>query len=199
VEERQSDPRQAVPASDLEQEIAALYDRHSGELRRFAGMILRPRDGASDAVQETFLRYFAERRCGGTIDNPRAWLYRVLHNYLMDRLDRASVKREIPAEGTEEPLDTAQDPEELIVRSQTARQIVAGLTSRELDCLLLRAEGLSYEQVAEELGVRCGTVGALLTRVHKKLQLASGDSRPLRLAIAAALGSLLGQGGTYSP
>ena len=198
MERHQLEHGAALPADDLEREVAALYVRHSGELLRFAAFILRPQDGAGDAVQETFLRYFAERKCGGSIDNPRAWLYRVLHNYIRDRQDRASVKREVSSEGTSEPLDTAKDPEERLVRSQIAREVVASLTSRELDCLLLRAEGMSYEQMAGTLGIRSGTVGALLTRVHKKLGLAAGNSRSVRMEIADALGSLLEGGGTYS-
>jgi RNA polymerase sigma-70 factor (ECF subfamily) len=198
VKQRQNEDTAVVPANDLEREVAQLYARYSGELLRFASLVLRPRDGDSDAVQETFLRYFAERRSGGSIGNPRAWLYRVLHNHLMDRLDRAAMKREVSAELAAEPLDPATDPEERMERSQAAQEIVAGLTSRELDCLLLRAEGMSYEQMAATLGIRSGTVGALLTRVHKKLHLASADSRPLRMAIAGALGSLLEEGGIYS-
>jgi RNA polymerase sigma-70 factor (ECF subfamily) len=184
--------------SELEREVAALYAEHSAELYRFAAMILRPQDGAGDAVHETFLRYFAERRCGGCIANPRAWLYRVLHNYLMDRLERAERKREVSADEAAEPVDRAHNPEELLARSQAARELAAGLTGRELDCLRLRVEGCSYDEVASALGIRSGTVGALLTRVHKKFHLAAGNSRWRRMKIAEALGSLLYEGGPYS-
>jgi RNA polymerase sigma-70 factor (ECF subfamily) len=184
--------------SELEREVTALYAVHAAELYRFAYLILRPRDGADDAVHETFLRYFAERRCGGCIANPRAWLYRVLHNYLMDRLDRAERKLEVSASEAAEPRDRAHDPEELVVRSQTARELAAGMTGRELDCLRLRVEGFSYEEVASALGIRSGTVGALLTRVHKKLHLAARNSAWRRMKIAEALGSLLNEGGPYS-
>jgi RNA polymerase sigma-70 factor (ECF subfamily) len=186
------------PQSELEREVAALYGQYSTELYRFAALILRPQDGAGDAVQETFLRYFAERKCGGEVDNPRAWLYRVLHNYLMDRLGRAAARLEVSSDLAAEPVDLAHDPEELVARSQVAREIAAGLTGRELDCLRLRAEGLSYEEVAGALGIRSGTVGALLTRVHKKLHTVAGNSQWRRMRIAEALGSLLHDGGTHS-
>ena len=187
------------PQSELEREVAALYAEHSTELYRFASQILRLQDGAGDAVQEAFLRYFAERKCGGSIENPRAWLFRVLRNYLMDRLDRAEVKREVPAEDADEPVDCAHDPEEMVARAQTARQITGWMTGRELDCLRLRAEGFSYEEVAGALGIRSGTVGALLTRVHKKLDRAAGNCQWRRMRIVEALGSLLHEeGGTYS-
>uniref|UniRef100_Q01PL2 RNA polymerase sigma factor SigS n=1 Tax=Solibacter usitatus (strain Ellin6076) TaxID=234267 RepID=Q01PL2_SOLUE len=187
----------ATNETELECEVAALYTAHARELHRFAALTLHQQDGASDAVQEAFLRYFAERKCGGTIENPRAWLYRVLHNYLLDRQARASVKREVAAEEMVEPLDEANNPEARVARSQAARQIAEDLTGREFECLLLRAEGLSYEEMATALGIRSGTVGALLARVRRKLLDVKGDHGAVRMGIAEALGSLLHEGGSY--
>jgi RNA polymerase sigma-70 factor (ECF subfamily) len=190
--------QQVVTETELEREVAALYGAHARELHRFAVLLLHQQDGASDAVQEVFLRYFAERKCGGSIESPRAWLFRVLHNYLLDRQARASIKREIASEDVVEPQDRAQNPEVRIARSQAARQIAQDLTGREFECLLLRAEGLSYEEMASALGIRSGTVGALLARVRRKLLDVTGDHGAARLGIAEALGSLLDDGGSYS-
>jgi RNA polymerase sigma-70 factor (ECF subfamily) len=188
----------AITETELELEVAELYGIHARELHRFAALILRQQDGASDAVQEAFLRYFAERKCGGSIENPRAWLYRVLHNYLLDRQAKASIKCEVAADEAAEPHDGAQDPEARVAHFQAARQLAENLTGREFECLLLRAEGLSYEEVAATLGIRSGTVGALLARVRKKLLDVKGDHGAARLRIAQALGSLLHEGGSYS-
>lgn len=188
----------AITETELECEVAALYSAHARELHRFAALILRQQDGASDAVQEAFLRYFAERKCGGSIENPRAWLYRVLHNYLLDRQAKAAIKREVASEDVVEPLDGAHDPEVRVARSQAARQIARDLTGREFECLLLRAEGLSYEEMATALGIRSGTVGALLARVRRKLLDVPGNDGSTRLGIAEALGSLLHEGGSHS-
>jgi len=187
-----------APGGGLESEIAALYAELASELLRFAALILQEQDGAGDALQEVFLRYFAERKCGGSITNPRAWLYRVLHNLLMDRLARATLHRQVFADDSADPADSGHSPEEIASQAQIARQVMAGFTARELDCLRLRAEGLSYEETADALGIRSGTVGALLTRVHKKLLHLCGDSRHQRMAIASALWSVLSEGGTYT-
>ena len=162
MEQRHSELTTALPGNPLEREVADLYARHAGELLHYAALLLHRHDGASDAVQETFLRYFAERKCGGTIEFPRAWLYRVLHNHLRDRWDRASFKYEVSAVRAAEPVDAARNPEEILCCSQAAREIAAELTGREMDCLRLRAEGLSYQEVAGLLGVRSGTVGCAI-------------------------------------
>jgi RNA polymerase sigma-70 factor, ECF subfamily len=157
----------------LEAEVVAIYEQHSAELAAYAVSLGAGRDGARDAVQETFLRYFAERSYGRQIENPRAWLYRVLHNYILDRLGAASSRYEVSSAGLPEVPEPNRDPESRLRHSQTAQQVASELTPREMDCLRLRADEFSYDEIATVLGIRPGTVSALLTRAHKKL-LSSG-------------------------
>ena len=97
-------------SSDLEQEVAALHERHSVELLTYASSIVRDTESALDAVQEAFLRYFVERSYGRAIQNPRAWLYRVVHNHLMDRRDKAATKYEVYSADVRNMPDPRQSP-----------------------------------------------------------------------------------------
>jgi RNA polymerase sigma-70 factor (ECF subfamily) len=151
-----------------------------------------------DAVQEVFLRYFAERRYGNCVENPRAWLYRVLHNHLLDRLNRAAVKCEVSADAAHGVPDRCVDAEMQLEQTQTAKEIASRLTPRELDCLRLRVEGFSYHEIAQVLGVRPGTVGALLPRVYSKLRDAAAEGIVLSEGTAGAIGMLLRGGQAYS-
>jgi RNA polymerase sigma-70 factor (ECF subfamily) len=184
----------SVQNRDLEQEVSDLYSKHAARLLRYAETLTRNRELGRDAVQEVFLRYFAERRYGGRVENPRAWLYRVLHNHLIDRLDRAAMKFEVSVEDVDEVLDVCVDAEMLLEQAQTAREIVSRFTPRELDCLLLRVEGFSYQEIAQVLGVRPGTVGALLPRVYAKLRDVAAEGIFLSETTVGAI-SLLLQGG----
>ena len=198
--EQHAESRSAADSSngELEQEVAALYAEHAGKLLRYAETLTRNRDAGRDAVQEIFLRYFAERRYGNRVENPRAWLYRVLHNHLLDRLDRASMKYEVSADCAEQVPDGQVDAEMVLQQTQTAQEIASRLTPRELDCLRLRAEGFSYQEIAQLLGVRPGTVGALLPRVYAKLRDAATEGIFLSETTAGALGFLLRGGQTHS-
>ena len=49
-----------------------------------------------------------------------------------------------------------------------------GLSARELECVRLRTEDLSYQEIAAVLGLQAGTVGALLARAHGKIRKAVG-------------------------
>lgn len=187
-----------VPGAELEREVAGYYEAYAVQLLRYAETHTRDLDLGKDAVQEVFLRYFAERRFGNRIENPRAWLYRVLHNHLLDRLSRAAMKCEVSADGTERMADLQAGAEMRMEQRQTAREIEARLTPRELACLRLRVEGLSYQEIADRLGVRIGTVGALLPRVYTKLREGVNEGAFFTESTAGALFFLLGRGQPYA-
>lgn len=178
----------------LESEVRELYSLYGSSLRRYAGALSRSPDSAPDAVQEVFLRYFVERSYGRQIGNPRAWLYRVLRNHLLDTRKTAESKHEVIAGAIEFVPGLPEDPEATLHLSQTARHLLALLSAREREALALRHQGLSYEEVADVLGLRIGTVGALLARAYRKLREgAAGDRANFSLRTAQAIRSLLVQ------
>jgi RNA polymerase sigma-70 factor (ECF subfamily) len=186
-------------AAAIEQEVVGLHEEHSRGLLHYAASLMGSEDVAADAVQEVFLRYFVERRYGRTIESPRAWLYHVLHNYLMDRLKAFPVRRQVDPQCLEYLPATEENPEEVAQHAEMAQHIAALLTARELDCVRLRAQGLSYNEIATVLAIQPGTVGALLNRVHRKLQ--ESDSSPQKrglFEIANALRYLVREALVYS-
>jgi RNA polymerase sigma factor (sigma-70 family) len=108
------------------------------------------------------------------------------------------MKYEVSAEGADQVLDESVDAETRLEQNQTAQQIACRLTPRELDCLRLRVEGLSYQEIAQVLGIRPGTVGALLPRVYAKLREVAAEGIFLSEGTAGAIGLLLRGGQTYS-
>ena len=182
---------QITECPDLAREVALLYEEHAARLARYAYTLVNNRDAGRDAVQEVFLRYFAERRYGHNVLNPRAWLYRALHNYLMDQLQSPASKYEVASEGVLQISAGHEPAESLLEHTQTAQQIVSRLTPRELDCLRLRAQGLSYGEIAGKLGIRAGTVGALLPRVYAKLRQDVAEGLLLHEGTAGALALLM--------
>jgi RNA polymerase sigma-70 factor (ECF subfamily) len=187
----------SVP-SEIERVVVAAYENYAAELFAYATSIIHGEDGALDAVQESFLRYFVELSYGRRVQNPRAWLYRVVRNYLLDRMGSAAVNREILMAETDEMAEPKPGPEAMVEQAQMAEQITSLLTGREMECLRLRSEELSYEEIAGVLGVRPGTVSALLTRAHKKLLTPDGDGGTLRGRTVRALHFLFQNGDSYS-
>ncbi len=169
----------------MDAEINRLHQQHCAELMRYAYCLCKCESSAADAVQEAFLRYFIERSYGREIKNPRAWLYQVLRNYLSDRFHSGAAKREVVVEHLEQIAAVAYDPEKLVQNTQTAGEIVASLSPRELECLRLRTEGLSYGEIGIAMCVAVGTVSALLARAHEKLRKrAQADGSSLQILVA---------------
>ena len=70
--------------------------------------------------------------------------------------------------------DPARGPEELAVAADEGRRVMAGLSRVPQvfrEAVVLRdLEGLSYEEIAEVLGVRVGTVRSRIARGREQLR-----------------------------
>jgi RNA polymerase sigma factor (sigma-70 family) len=186
---QEASPMAAAPVS-LEEEIAALHSAHSAVMLRYARAACADGEMAREAVQEAFLRYFIERSYGRTIGHPKGWLFEVLRNYLRDRASSAASQRELPIEHVERRVDLRPSPEAMVGGMQTAEQIADNLSPREMECLRLRTEGMSYGEIGEAMQVRIGTVGAMLARVHDKIRKFAGTDATGEV-IAAAVFQLI--------
>ena len=115
------------------------------------------------------MRYFIALSEGREIASPRAWIYRVLHNYLLDTMKET---RYAHAPQAEEAvcLRNDQEIEHECFRREVMRLVRTALTPGEYKCLHLRTEGLRYEEIAARLNLTSGTVGALLSRALGKLR-----------------------------
>lgn len=151
---------------DCAAELVACYEAEASGLYRYATLLLGNPQLAEDVVQEAFLRLFAALRSGAEIRDRRAWLFRVLRNACLERRRYSRSRNEVElSAGAPAP---AASPEADYHRRHLAWQLARVLSPRELECVRLRAEGLSYAQIADVLRVRSGTVGALLNRALVK-------------------------------
>ena len=71
------------------QDLITIYKQHSPELFRYAVRLLNEQELAEDCVSETFSRFLQiARKEGNPIDNVRAYLYRMAHNWITDHYRR---------------------------------------------------------------------------------------------------------------
>ncbi len=169
-----SRPLDHISEFEVRGEVAALYDAHAPCLLRFATVVSRHPEVASDAVQESFLRYFIARRNGLTIEHPRTWLFLTLHSCLNEMMARLDAQSGVPVERLR---DAGSNPASDVQLQELGNQLASSLTDRELKCLMLRAEGLRYREIADTLEIRIGTVAAFLNRAVRKAKAALGQGR----------------------
>jgi len=158
------------PTAAVELEIAALFEQEAGGILRYARGLGMDYGAADDALQEAFFRLFLCRSAGQQIRSPKAWLFRVVRNYAFDQ-SRAGFRNNVGLESLAN-LPGPAHPAECHLRVSDFMQGLPqiGLSAREMECVRLRTEDLSYEEIAGVLGLHIGTVGALLNRAHSKVR-----------------------------
>ena len=165
-------------ASPLEIEVIAIFDQFRDRLLRYlVGFGLEVADG-EEIVQEVFLALFRHLRSGKPRDNLRAWIFQVAHNLGLRRRGaaRRSQQHLVPFAGaTAEDLlmDRAPNPEDRLAAKQRYARLVAvfqALPEQDRRCLSLRAEGLTYREIAHVLGISLGAVPLSLGRSLARLK-----------------------------
>lgn len=70
--------------TDTERSFLKLYDEFSGPIFRHCYFRVSSREAAEDLVQESFMRVWNHLAKGEDIDNPKAFLYRIAGNLIID-------------------------------------------------------------------------------------------------------------------
>ena len=162
---------------------------HLDALYRTALRMTRNQQDAEDLVQETYLRAyrFWEQFTPGT--NLRAWLFRILTNAYINRYRKASTQ---PRPASLDDVDEATLNRQLGRANGQRASVEAEVLDRlaasdvrqaierlpppyRLAVLLADVEGLSYNEMADAMGVKKGTVMSRLFRGRKLLQKALSE------------------------
>jgi RNA polymerase sigma factor (sigma-70 family) len=158
-----------LAGEDPEVTVAELYRRHAPGLYGFALRLTGERTAAEDLVAEAFALAVA----GGGPAEPasaRAFLFGVVRNLSLHRRRAAARRPEATQEQAEEALAglaAGGDAEgQAVVRQELAatQADLLALPEEARAALLLRAEGLSHEEIAAVLGT---SPGAAKVRVHR--------------------------------
>jgi RNA polymerase sigma-70 factor (ECF subfamily) len=158
-----------------------LYRDFAGPIFRFCRRTMPTREDAEDATTEIFMKL---REKIGMYDQSRpfqAWLYKVAANHCWDLLRRRRTRQDLETEGVDEMPLEHPDPnvlDKLLEErsSQDMRTALARLPSRARMALVLRYySDMSYDEIADTLGVRRNFVGVVLLRARHQLREALGE------------------------
>ena len=152
------------------------YDQEHVAIRRYLSFLGVDSDTGEEVLQESFLKLHEHLLAGGDRSNLRAWLYRVAHNLARnaqvafrrsktDSLPDANVGRELRA-------DAASAEDDLLAAERTIRlrDAMNQLSAAQKECLVLRAQGLKYREIADILNVSVSTVAENVQRGLKRLK-----------------------------
>src|SRR5438270_9961311 len=151
-------------------DLDKLFREFNQPLVRYLTRRLGDRDWAEEVAQETFLR--AARQ--GEIVSERSWLFAVATNLVRDEAKKdARRRRHLELLAQEAKADSVVEPPVTdIERAQEralARRAIDALGERDREALLMREEGLDYNEIAEALDLSLASVGTTLSRARKRL------------------------------
>jgi RNA polymerase sigma-70 factor (ECF subfamily) len=140
----------------------ALFDEHGTAVYRFAVVLVRHHQDAEDVVQETFLKLLRHLDAGGDRTNLRGWLFTVAAHAARDRQrGRSRWVAWLPAHDAAVAPPMLPDEDG---RLKIARDALRALPERDRLLLALRAQGLSYRDIATAARIKPASVGRLLAR-----------------------------------
>jgi RNA polymerase sigma-70 factor (ECF subfamily) len=154
----------------VEAEFEAIFREHYGRILRVIRRVLQRDSEAEEVCAEVFLRLY---RTGPNVAADRlvgAWLYRTATRASIDVL-RATRRRgaEIEDDGAMQSEDPTEGPLTLLLRQERiaeVRDVLAKLKVEKAQLLLLRHNGLTYQEVAQAMQMDVHSVGTRLARAE---------------------------------
>ena len=157
----------------------ALMRAHEDRVFAVCLRMLRDREAALDATQETFVTVFrkADRFAGRSAFS--TWLYRVAVNTCYDHVRKAKRHLAETLPENNDPADPAAGDEFGSIELRPDLEAALAALPREFRSaiVLVDVEGLGLQTVAEALGVPVGTVKSRVFRGRKLLAEALGNLR----------------------
>jgi RNA polymerase sigma-70 factor, ECF subfamily len=152
-----------------------LYDRFERPLFGFIRAQLGDVGEAEDVLHEAFMAVLRERGKRSEVRSFRAWLYQVARNLCQNRVrSRKRAGRAADAATHVEAMGSAPVPAEraleLHQQADLLLRAVSSLPGPLAEVYRLRASGMSYDDLAEILGVPVGTVKSRMHEMVKRLR-----------------------------
>jgi RNA polymerase sigma-70 factor, ECF subfamily len=152
----------------------SLYERYAPQIHAFCLSKLGNREEAEDAVQSTFMNAFRGLQRGIVPEAEGAWLFKIAHNVCLSRRraawrrgrvefanDLRALEEITPARGGLSVDDLIRLNEVLVRMPESQRKAI----------LLREWQGLSYQEIGQELALSQSAVETLIFRARRSLAL----------------------------
>jgi RNA polymerase sigma-70 factor, ECF subfamily len=148
-------------AFDFEATFRARYEH----IARVIARVVKDRARAEELAVEVFLKLW--RTPGAQGENADGWLYRTAVRRALDELrHRTRRSRYERLLGIGRTVPTPEDVRSTAEEQERVRLILAVLVPRQAELLILRSQGLSYEELAAALELNPASIGTLLSRAQ---------------------------------
>jgi RNA polymerase sigma factor (sigma-70 family) len=145
-----------------------LYQRHVGDVYRYALVVMRNPADAEDVTQTTFMNAYRAFARGERPRTPQNWLIAIAHNVCRQRF------RQLQRRPNELPLeeDIAQAvPDDDTPSAEDIRRALSHLAFNQRAAIVMRElEGRSYAEIGDVLEISTSAVETLIFRARRALR-----------------------------
>ena len=155
-----------------------VFNRFYKELCNFSLMYLKVEQASEEIVQETFINIWEKRQKLTIQSSLKAYLYVAVKNrsinYLKSQISQVSKRSHSTSADNAIHIEEAASVEKAMHNAELQEVLERAVSSLPKRCgeifTLTRIQGLSYQQVAEKLGISKKTVEAQMGIAFKKLR-----------------------------
>ncbi|HCI55309.1 MAG TPA: RNA polymerase sigma factor [Bacteroidales bacterium] len=152
----------------------------NGNLRRFAMSLTADRNDASDLIQDTYLKAITFRNKFADNSNLKAWVFTIMKNTFINNY-RRGVKENNLIDTTKDLYYVNLSVDKGFVSPESnysAKEIIKaieGLDDEFKIPFIMHLEGYKYQEIAEKLNLKIGTVKSRIFFSRRKLMKILGD------------------------
>jgi RNA polymerase sigma-70 factor (ECF subfamily) len=147
--------------------LLTAWDAHETELRGYLISRIHDRNAAEDLLQDLFIKALAQGSRFCSLDDPRAWLFRVVRNLCTDYRRRQKPLAELPDDLVAAP------PRQPAVDKLAAclPRALTELSAEDSEALTLcDLDGLSQAEYAQRLGLSLPAAKSRVQRARRRLR-----------------------------
>jgi RNA polymerase sigma-70 factor (ECF subfamily) len=144
----------------------AFFESYYRPLASFLFRMLDDPQLAQDITQDCFVKLHLAMKSGQSLENVRAWLYRVATNAALDERRRRRRITWLPLLASSDRQEAEYlDPEDQMILRDRLQRVLEGISPNLTVCLLLHLHhGFSHDEIATVLGISSGAARTRLQR-----------------------------------
>ena len=164
--------------------VLKVFEEQQMPLKAFISRLIRKPQDIDDIAQETFVRAFlAEQK--GTIQHPKAYIYRIARNLVFEILTKKSTKLTSYIEDScnNALLQSTEDIEGTAIVMEKFDRVKVAIAQMPPQCqrvfIMHKVYGFKYKEISQQLGISVSTVEKhIMTGLKKCRQSVKFQERP---------------------
>jgi RNA polymerase sigma-70 factor (ECF subfamily) len=165
-----------------EEAFRQLFHHYNRLLQPFVVKLTRDPSAAEEVLQEVFLKIWAHRKKLVKVDNPKAYIIRIVSNESIDYLQRQARERRLAEQIRKSAVEGAPSPEQSFSYRETEQRLQQAIERLPQACQQIyrmsREQYKRIPEIASELNLSTSTVKNQLVKALRTIRLHLGNLLP---------------------